>query len=58
MEILFLFVVQPVTNWIDFDFMFSGSGVEEHHFTSFKCVLASKIDFGAPRQIERFGWRM
>jgi hypothetical protein len=58
MEILFLFVVQPVTNWIDFVFMFSTSGVEEFHFTSLKCVLASKIDFGAPRQIERFGWQM
>jgi hypothetical protein len=51
-------VVQPVTNWIDFDFTFFGSGVEERHFTSFKCVLASKIGFGAPRQIERFGWWM
>jgi hypothetical protein len=58
MEILFLFVMQPVTNWIDFVFMFSASGVEEFHFTSLKCVLASKIDFGAPRQIECFGWQM
>jgi hypothetical protein len=58
MEILFLFVMQPMTNWIDFDFVFSASSVEEHYFTSLNCVLASKIDFGMPAQIECFGWQM
>jgi hypothetical protein len=37
MEILFMMVVQPVTNWIGFDLVCFGSGVEWRHFTSLKC---------------------
>jgi hypothetical protein len=58
MEILFMMVVQPVTNWIGFDLVCFGSGVEWRHFTSLKCGFSTQFQIGAPEGIDVFGWWM